>query len=174
MRRTIVAVGALLLLGCADTTVPVTSPGAATPSAATAASPLATPESTRASSPEAGPALRPLPAVVAARPAPDDPSATLGATTDRVGLATGFAYPYRLGHCGLGSPFDLDGSLWDPMAGHDGREGPLTEAHIGELINPTSGTVTLLTRDVAEFRTPLGAVITLARLPGERAYLLCS
>ena len=97
----------------------------------------------------------------------------LGPRTSRGGLMPGVAYPYSLGHCGLGSPFDLDGSLWDPVTGHDGSGGPLTEAHEGELINATAGTVTLVTSDVAEFRTPSGAIVTLVRLPGERAYPLC-
>ena len=39
----------------------------------------------------------------------------------------GFEQTYTLEHCGLISPIDVDGSLWDPVFGDDGHGGPLTE-----------------------------------------------
>jgi hypothetical protein len=78
-----------------------------------------------------------------------------------------------LGHCGLGSPIDFDGGLWDPIAGDNGFGGALTEQQLGELANSTTVVVTLLDPNRAVLVTPRGAVVTLQRHPGPRAYLLC-
>lgn len=78
-----------------------------------------------------------------------------------------------LGHCGLISPIDMDGSLWDPIGGHDGAGGPLTEDQLGELINATPVVVVLTDPNTAVLQTPLGAVITLTRHDGPRDYFLC-
>jgi hypothetical protein len=167
----------VLLLGCTGATgpsaiaMPTTAGRTSAPTSATA---------TRSPSEAPTPGATvvalsglPLDPGVAGRPRPGDPSVMLGPQTRRGGLQPDVAYSFSLGHCGLGSPFDLDGSLWDPVAGHDGSGGPLTADHAGELINQTAGTATLLSSDVAEFRTPLGAIITLVRLPAQRAYFLC-
>ena len=88
-------------------------------------------------------------------------------------MELGVARNFVLGHCGLMSPIDFDGALWDPIAGHDGNGGPLTEAQLGELINATPTVVELRDPDTVELRTPNGAVITLVRHDGPRAYFLC-
>ena len=85
----------------------------------------------------------------------------------------GVARDLTLGHCGLISPIDMDGSLWDPIGGHDGSGGGLTEDQQGELINASTVVVVLTDPDTAELRTPLGAVITLARHDGPRPYAMC-
>jgi hypothetical protein len=117
--------------------------------------------------------LRPLPAGMSGLPQPGSPSAVLEPRSQRGGFAPGVAHTFELGHCGLASPIDFDGSLWDPIAGDDGQGGPLTDDQRIELINGTPLTLVLLQPDVAQIRTPLGAVITLARHPGPRAYSLC-
>jgi hypothetical protein len=85
----------------------------------------------------------------------------------------GVATMLTLGHCGLGSPLDFDGSLWDPVGGHDGRGAPLNEQQVGELINATDVAVTLVDPRTAWLVTRSGAVILLARHAGPRNYFLC-
>jgi len=127
------------------------------------------------SSPTADPiaSLRPLPAGMSGLPQPGSPSAVLEPQSQAGGMAPGVVYTLELGHCGLASPIDFDGSLWDPIAGDDGVGGPLTDEQRIELINGTPLTVALLSPDVAQVRTPLGAVITLTRHSGPRPYSLC-
>jgi len=119
------------------------------------------------------PAFRPLPPDVAGLPRPGEPSVVLQPRSQRGAVAPGAERRFDLGHCGLGSPIDFDGSLWNPIAGDEGAGGPLTEDHRSELINQTSGTLIMLTGDLARFVTPLGAVVTLARLPAGRPYYFC-
>lgn len=88
------------------------------------------------------------------------------------GLQVGDTVDFRLMHCGLMSPIDLDGSLWDPRTGHDGRGGTLTDDQTSELLNGTAVTVSVRAPDMAELRTPLGAVVQMYRVD-ERAYGQC-
>ena len=134
------------------------------------------PPAVPSASPSASPspaALRPLPANVAGIPGPGDATATVAPHTPPGELAIGVARDFTIGHCGLISPIDIDGSLWDPIAGHDGNGGPLSDVQLGELINGTPTIVTLTAPNTAELRTPNGAVITLQRHDGPRAYFLC-
>lgn len=79
-----------------------------------------------------------------------------------------------LGHCGLGSPVDLDGSLWTPLAGIDALGGALdTDAEIGELINATAGQATFVSLHRLDLRTPAGSTIVFARHTGSRFYPIC-
>ncbi len=94
------------------------------------------------------------------------------ARSPALGLKVGDSVNYQLAHCGLMSPIDVDGSLWDPRTGHDGRGRALSEDQVTELINSTRGTFTLRAPDLAEFRTPRGAVVQLHR-QSERAYGGC-
>ncbi|MCC6237380.1 MAG: hypothetical protein IT299_07380 [Dehalococcoidia bacterium] len=80
---------------------------------------------------------------------------------------------FKLLHCGLLSPIDVDGSLWDPRTAHDGSGGALSDEQSDELVNGTPGTFTLRAPDLAEFRTTLGAVVQLHRVEA-RAYRGCS
>jgi hypothetical protein len=90
------------------------------------------------------------------------------------GRAPGVLFPLALGHCGLGSPVDVDGSLWEPIGANDARGGPVdTEDEIGELINPTGGEAVVVGRDRLDFRTPLGTVIVFGRHEGRRSYPVC-
>jgi len=106
-------------------------------------------------------------------PGPSDPTAEITPQTPPGELEVGIARDLTLGHCGLISPIDMDGSLWDPIGGHDGSGGGLTEDQLGELINATPVVVVLIDSDTAVLRTPLSAVITVARHDGPRPYGLC-
>lgn len=88
-------------------------------------------------------------------------------------LSLGEARNYVLGHCGLLSPVDIDGSLWDAISGHNGSGRPLTGDQLGDLINGTPTVVTLVDPETIEMRTPYGAVVILTRHDGARRYWLC-
>lgn len=117
--------------------------------------------------------LRPLAPQVAGLPGPGIPSSRQEPATRPGSRAIGPSFALTLGHCGLASPLDFDGSLWNPVAGDDGNGGPLTQDQVGELVNATPVTVTLIDRDAALLVTPLGAIVTLVRHGGARLYGLC-
>jgi hypothetical protein len=92
------------------------------------------------------------------------------------GLALNTIVPYDLGHCGLYSPVDLDGSLWEPIAGTDGEGGPVDEDdEVGQLINGTPGQAILVTAQRLDWRSTQGTpvVVVFQRIPGERGYPGC-
>lgn len=117
--------------------------------------------------------LRPLPEDLSGVPQPGF-STTLQPHSEPGTVPPGAEVGIHLGHCGLSSPIDLDGSLWDPIAGDDGQGGPLTGGQRGELINATLVTLMMLEPDRAQLQTPLGALITLVRHHGARAYNICN
>lgn len=107
-------------------------------------------------------------------PGPRDPSASVTARS-RADAQTGTVVSFALEPCGLGSPFDFDGSLWDPVAGRDVDGGPIDSSdEIGELINPTTGEALLLGSGQVQFRTPGGSIVLLTRHVGARTYFLCA
>jgi hypothetical protein len=82
----------------------------------------------------------------------------------------------ELGHCGLYSPIDLDGSLWQADGGVTPSGGPIAEdddAVIGELINATPGVFVIVSEDAAHFTTVTGTILSFARAPGALEYPLC-
>lgn len=106
-------------------------------------------------------------------PGPRDPSASLTASS-QADAEPGVVEAFQLEHCGLGSPFDFDGSLWDPVAGRDVGGGPIdSDEEIGELINATEGEVLLLGSGQVQFRTRAGSIILLTRHVGAKSYFLC-
>ena len=116
----------------------------------------------------------PLPENVAGIPGSDEqPVAVIEPHSPTGELSVGVSSGFVLGHCGLVSPVDIDGNLWDPIGGQDGNGGPLTEDQIGELINATSTLVTLTDPNTMLMTTPRGAQITLTRHQGSRRYFLC-
>ena len=119
------------------------------------------------------PAGHALPAGISGIPRPGDVTAIIAPQTVRGSLQPGIEMRFQLGHCGLISPIDFDGALWDPVAGHDGFGGPLDEDQVGELINSTAVALVLVEPDLAELRTPRQAVVTLVRHVGGRPYNLC-
>jgi hypothetical protein len=71
---------------------------------------------------------------------------------------------------------DLDGSLWEPVAGTDGEGGPIDQdEEIGQLINGTPGQVMLVTPDRLDWRSTQGTpvVVVFRRIPDERSYPGC-
>lgn len=136
------------------------------------ASPTPTPAPSASPAPDL-PTL-PLEASISGIPGDNEPVATVQSHTPPGSVPIGADQSFTLGHCGLGSPIDLDGALWDPVAGDDGFGGPLTEDQIGELINSTPVVLVLIDHETALFATPLGARILLTRHDGPRAYRLCA
>ena len=87
-------------------------------------------------------------------------------------IAPATAYRFSLGHCGLSSPIDVDGSFWDPAEGLTAGGGPLDLESDGEMINATAGFFVVI-GDEARFRTGSGSVLTLERHDGEKEFPGC-
>ena len=97
-----------------------------------------------------------------------------GTVFDPVSAAIGHGAPYHfsLGHCGLFSPVDVDGSFWEPV--EVVREGQAIDARSDvEMMNATPGVI-VVTGDDAEFQTESGAVVTLVRRPGSGEFAGCA
>ena len=84
------------------------------------------------------------------------------------------AAPYRfsLGHCGLASPVDLDGSFWDAIDGLTAAGRPLDLESDPEMINATGGVIAII-GDEARFQTESGSVVRFARHAGEKEFPGC-
>jgi hypothetical protein len=94
--------------------------------------------------------------------------------TSATGVTVGVAFPWALGHCGLYSPVDLDGTFWDPIGGVDTDLGPIdTEDELGELINASEVEALLVQPDRLDLRSPLGTVVVLVRHEGPGEYPGC-
>ncbi len=115
------------------------------------------------------PRLFPLPPGVV----PAGGSTRLAAETART-AELGKLYPYQLQHCGVGSPIDFDGSLWDVLGAQNGRDAEATEEQVGELINAGSGSMTLVDPDHALFRTSSGLILGLRRHDGPKMFQPCA
>lgn len=87
-------------------------------------------------------------------------------------LDDGVAYLFNLGHCGLLSPVDLDGSFWSPLDGTTAAGAPLDLNADAEMINATAG-VAVVIGDEARFRTAFGSVVRFARHEGEKEFPGC-
>ena len=118
-------------------------------------------------------ATLPLPPGVSGIPEAGTPTAAVEPHTPAGTVPLGVPQQLQLGHCGLYSPLDFDGSLWDAAYGDDGSGGPLSEAQLGELINETTVELVLVDSETAQLVTPRGARILLVRHEGSRAYALC-
>ena len=82
----------------------------------------------------------------------------------RAGLAAG-PQPYTLGHCGVLSGIDADGSWWDPV-------GPV-DMTSGDSINAAEGLLTLTDPTHAIFVTPSGFSLQLVRHEGAKLLPMC-
>lgn len=87
-------------------------------------------------------------------------------------LEHGVPYAFNLGHCGLGSPVDADGSFWDVVDGIDPAGRPLDLVGDNEMINQTSGVIVVI-GDEARFRTETGSLIRFGRHAGEKEFSGC-
>jgi hypothetical protein len=131
-------------------------------------SPSPTPTQAPTPTPAPTPALLPLPANLSGIPTEEEFTAEVSPQTPEE-LTVGEERDYTLGHCGLISPVDIDGSLWDPV----GTAAALTEQQEGELINATPVVIVTSDENTMQMRTPAGALITLTRHDGPRRYFLC-
>ena len=82
------------------------------------------------------------------------------------------AYRFELGHCGLNSPVDVDGSFWDAIDGTTNSGAALDLAADGEMINATQGAIVVI-GDAMRFRTATGSVVRLERHLGEKEFPGC-
>lgn len=82
------------------------------------------------------------------------------------------AYRFSMGHCGLDSPIDADGSFWDPVEGLTAGGGPLDLEAAQEMINASAGFFVVI-GDEARFRTEAGSVVSLERHAGEKEFPGC-
>jgi len=71
----------------------------------------------------------------------------------------------ELGHCGVGSGIDVDGSFWNPVG--------IVEADHGDYLNAAPATFTLLTETTARLETANGMRLDLVRHPGPKQLELC-
>lgn len=116
---------------------------------------------------------QPLPSGVAIRPGPDDPSVAVTPESELGTWQVGQAQQYTLGHCGLASPIDFDGNLWDPTSGHNGSGQAPSAEQVTELLGETTVSIMMISPLTAVLTAPLGTVVFLDRIPGAKAYLLC-
>jgi hypothetical protein len=115
-----------------------------------------------------------FPALPATRVVPADVPTVSIEPESAPGLVVGTPIEHELGHCGLWSPVDLDGSLWQPLGGTEAGGEPITsDAAVGELINATPGTFVLVTPDTATFSSASGVSVAFERAPGALDYPLC-
>lgn len=124
-------------------------------------------------SPAPTPSFPALPDIVAGIPAAGEPSAIVAPRSRPGGWAIGAAQEFTLGHCGLASPLDFDGSLWDPVGGHNGSGGQLTEAQVGDLINSSRVSIQLVDQDTGLLVTRNGAVVLIERHQAPRPIRFC-
>ena len=87
-------------------------------------------------------------------------------------IEDGIAFRSGLGHCGLLSPVDVDGSYWDPIEGTTSSGAPLDLAEDGEMINATQGAIVVI-GDEMRFRTAAGSVVRFERHAGEKEFPGC-
>ena len=74
--------------------------------------------------------------------------------------------PFTIGHCGLSSPIDVDGSMWDPFGAIDGTH--------PAAINAAAGQFTLVGETTARFETDSGFAVHLLRRDGPKAFRFCA
>ena len=73
--------------------------------------------------------------------------------------------PHSLGHCGLGSGVDVDGSWWDPVG--------FVDIDHGDAINAASGTFAASDPNHATFTSDGGFAVNLVRRVGDKYLPMC-
>ena len=84
----------------------------------------------------------------------------------------GVAYRFTLGHCGLHSPIEVDGSYWDEVDGQDRTGAPLDLETDGEMINATAGVIVVI-GDEMRFRTDGGSIVRFSRHADAKEFPPC-
>ncbi len=84
--------------------------------------------------------------------------------SSQVGIPAG-PQPYTLGHCGIFSGIDADGSWWDPV-------GPI-DMDSGDAVNATAGVLNLTDPTHGTFTAPSGFAIQLQRRDGAKVLPPC-
>lgn len=87
-------------------------------------------------------------------------------------VTDGQSYEFSLGHCGLASPVDIDGSFWNATEGRREDGAPMNLDADPEAINATPGVIALV-GDEARFRTQSGGVIRFERHAGAKEFPGC-
>lgn len=82
------------------------------------------------------------------------------------------AHSFSLGHCGLFSPIDVDGSFWDALDGTTENGAALDLETNSEMINATGGVIVVI-GDELRFRTESGSVVRFERHAGEKEFPGC-
>ena len=106
-------------------------------------------------------------------PGPDDESVVVTPQSQEGTWEVGQAQQLTLGRCGLGSPLDFDGSLWNATGGHNGNGQAPTQEQVNDVTNATPVTIMLISPLAAVMTTQNGGVVYLDRHEGARAYFLC-
>ena len=113
------------------------------------------------------------PVAIAVRAAADD-TLTAGpgesftvavSPTSVAGQLTGEPIPYALGHCGVNSGIDVDGSWWDPVG--------FVDIDHGDSINAASGTFAPIDSNHATFTSDGGFSVTVVRRVGDKHLPMC-
>jgi hypothetical protein len=81
-------------------------------------------------------------------------------------------YGFSLGHCGLHSPVDVDGSFWEALDGTDASGAPLDLDSDSEMINATAGSIVVV-GDELRFQTETGSAVRFSRHAGEKEFPGC-
>jgi hypothetical protein len=87
------------------------------------------------------------------------------APSSTAGQLGGEPIPYGLGHCGLGSGVDVDGSWWDPVG--------FVNIDHGDSINAAAGTFAPSDPNHATFTSDAGFAVSLVRRVGEKHLPMC-
>ena len=90
-----------------------------------------------------------------------------------VPIEHGVPYRFSLGHCGLLSPVDVDGSFWDALDGMTAGGAPLDLEGDAEMNHATDGVFAVI-GDEARFRSASGAVVRFERHPGDKEFVACA
>jgi hypothetical protein len=87
-------------------------------------------------------------------------------------IRDGVAYTFNLGHCGLQSPVDVDGSYWDALDGTAPNGQALDLEADVEMINATPGVIVVI-GDELRLRTESGSLVRFARHDGDKEFPPC-
>ena len=109
--------------------------------------------------------LTPAPEAVAAQPiVTHGPDSITLLPISPIGAVVGVTYGFDMGHCGISSEIDVDGSFWDAVG--------VPQDSVD--FDGWPGTFRLTSRNDATFTTTGGAALRLVRHAGAKEFRLCS